>query len=356
MPSKTPPNFENITTAQALSFMREHLPLGEMITITRQRFAEIFELLLESTINKHDQGHQFRTALNAAKAMIGLSFSLEETILALAAALIHDVGYNQPDEEAPVSNKDTYNQGKKAHFKKHALKGANEVKSVLLTLLNEAKSQGEKNPALLKLMSYKRDRDGEPYLIDEKGIDQLAEGVLFHNDYGTNEENYDPRSLTKGSLTVQLFDKLDICRARVYKEHVAPSEFAKNDHGDYVNPRCVHRMVPYCINDYDFSMNAEAGTMEIIYNVNLEAFRSLMETAHADFKYSSDEFERDFIEAYTKNCRVAAEAAGVILDNLTDEPTLNVRLRFTDGEERKLEFSRPQREIYKTKNGSAPLI
>jgi hypothetical protein len=351
MPSlkEIPQNKEQILShAETMVFLRGHLPIKEIMTVTRERFTNIDSILSEAQINKHDQGHQLRTAVHAAQAMHQLGFSHREIMQATSGALIHDVGYNKRDE-AEDDSLDGYNVGTKAQFKKHALKGALEVEESLRAMLAAVREQGDDNPTLKRLVSYK-DENGEMQTLDEEDVKKIVEAILNHNDYGKDNANYDPHEISKGALMVQLFDKLDICRKRVYPEHMDPGAFVE-DSKDY-DPKYFHRVAPYCVQSYEHQIDPETGTMEMVYKVDLAEFRALMQKSHPDFRYSEADFTSDFQRAYTKNCRIAAEAVGVILDNPTNQATLTVKLDFGNDRVEDLEFARPNREIYEEQTRS----
>lgn len=321
--------------------------MKELLSVTRDRFREIDEILLGAQINKHDQSHQLRTAVHAAKAMRELGFEHREVMQAATGALIHDVGYNSPDDEAKDSD-DGYNVGKKAKFQMHARNGAMEVEDRLLKMIEVVRKRGLDDSLISQLVSYK-DENGETRVIDEGDVDKIAEAILNHNDYGKNEAGYDPRQISKGALMVQLFDKLDICKKRVYEEHMSPSSFVEGS-GEY-DETYFHKLVPYCVSHYEPKMDAETGHMEMTYHVNIADFKRLMREKYPHFKYSEDEYVQDFLRAYTKNCRIAAEAAGVILGSTSSEGTLTVRLDFGNGRRQELAFNRPNREIYEQQTG-----
>ena len=321
--------------------------MKELMTATRGRFREIDEILLEAQINKHDQSHQLRTAVHAAQSMRQLGFEHREIIQAATGALIHDVGYNRPDDAAKDSD-DGYNVGKKAKFKKHALNGALEVEGRLQRMLDVVRKRDVSGSTMGKLVSYK-DENGETQLIDEADISRIAEAILNHNDYGKSEASYDPRQISKGALMVQLFDKLDICRKRVYKEHMTPESFVEGS--DEYDPQYFHKVVPYCIRNYEPKMDPESGTMEMTYHVDLAEFKQLVREKYPHYRYNEDDYKNDFVLAYRKNCRIAAEAAGVILGQAGNDGTLTVKLDFGNERVEELVFNRPNREIYEHKSG-----
>ena len=72
-----------------------------------------------------------------------------------------------------------------------------------------------------------------------------------------------------------------------------------------------------------------------------------MKRTQPDFVYTENDFEQDFLKAYEKNHKIIAEATGVLLENQTDRPTLNVELQFASGNVMELQFARPKRPIYK---------
>lgn len=336
--------FENPMAGRAdtMVFLKQHLPMKQIMTVTRDRFKEIYGILEEAQINKHDQSHQLRTTVNAVQAMQELGFEHEEIMAAAIGGLIHDIGYNQPDHDEKDSD-DGYNVGTKATFKQHAKKGAEEAEATLKTMLETVREQGDSNPTLKQLISH-RGEDGEMRLIDEEGIEKIAEAILNHNDYGKNKAGYDPRQIGKGALMIQLFDKLDICRERVYSEHMAPETFVEGS-GKY-DEQYFHKVVPYCISYYEPQMDPETGHMDMTYHVDIDDFKRLMRKRYPHFNYDEDEYVQDFLRAYTKNCRIAAEAAGVILDNTNNSGTLTVKLVFKNGRTHELPFNRPNREIY----------
>lgn len=339
------PRIENNTASQAetMVFVEEHLPFEQITTITRERFRKIDRILEQVNINKHDQSHQLRTAVNAAQAMRQLGFDHREILMATAGALIHDVAYNQPDD-AEGDSMDGYNVGKKAKFKKHAWKGAREVGGALRSALAAVREQGDSNPTLKGLISYK-DKNGEMKLIDEEDIELIEETILNHNDYGKDDRKYDARGVGKGPLMVQVMDKMDICRQRVYKEHMTPESFVEGS--SQYDEQYFHKLVPYCIpQPPEHSMDPETDTMTSVCKVRIDDFIKLMREKYPNFNYSEADYMRDFRRAYSKNCRIAAEGAGVILDNPTNEATLTVKLDFGNGNVQELEFARPNREIY----------
>jgi len=144
---------------------------------------------------------------------------------------------------------------------------------------------------------------------------------------------------------IQVMDKVDICRQRVYKEHMTPETFVEGS-GHY-DEQYFHKVVPYCIpQPPEHSMDPETGTMTSVFHVDLRDFKRLMQNSYPGFRYNEDEYTRDFRRAYTKSCRTAAEGVGVILDNPTNQATLTVRLDFGNGHIKELEFARPNRKIY----------
>ncbi len=328
--------------AETMVFLKQHLPMKEVLEVTRERFREIDGILLQAQINKHDQSHQIRTAVFAAQAMRELGFSHREIMQATTGGLIHDVGYNRPDD-AEKDSDDGYNVGKKAKFKKHALNGAIEVEERLQRILKVVRKKGVDDSVLSQLVTYK-DENGDIQMIDEEDIERIGEAILNHNDYGKNKAGYDPRQIGKGALMVQLFDKLDICKKRVYKEHMSPSSFVEGS-GEY-DEQYFHKLVPYCISHYEPKMDQKNGHMEMTYHVNVGDFRDLMRNKYPNYNYGEDDYVQDFQRAYTKNCRIAAEAAGVVLDNQNGAGTLTVILDFGNGRTEELTFSRPNREIY----------
>lgn len=329
--------------AEAIMFMKDHMSLKAIMQMTRDRFAEIDTLLRQEKINKHDQGHQLRTAANAVEAMRDLGFGHRDTVLAAAGALIHDIGYNQPDEPSEADLNHEYHGGKKAQFKKHALTGAIEAQQALSDMLNSVKQDGEENSDLTELMSYK-DEAGKRHVINEEDIHKITEAILNHNDYGKDDDNYDPRQIGSGALMVQLFDKLDICKQRVYPEHMEPGVFVEG-HEDF-DPKYFHRAVPYCISNYEYKIDEQAGIMYMVYHVELDEFRTLVQAQFPDFQYSETDFVSDFQKAYGKNCSIGAEAIGAIMELRTSAPTLEVELRFKEGSSKKLGFAKPERDIY----------
>lgn len=321
--------------------------MKEILTVARGRFQNIDALLSQENINKHDQSHQIRTAVHAVRAMRQMGFEHREMMVAGAGALIHDIAYNQPDDNVEDSD-DGYNVGKKARHKEHAKKGAHEAGRILRTALGAVREQGDSNPALKELISYK-DANGEMRVINEQDIELIEESILNHNDYGKDEAAYDPRLISKSALMVQMFDKLDICRKRVYDEHMTPGTFVEGS-GEY-DEHYFHKVVPYCIRNYEAKMDAESGTIEMTYHVEIGDFKKLMREKYPHFNYSEAEFSHDFLRAYTKNCRIAAEAAGVILDNSDNRGTLTVKLDFGNGRTEEMAFNRPNREIYEQQTG-----
>lgn len=341
-----------VSEIDALKFMEANVPLIEISMATRQRFKKILKVLFEAGINKHNQSHQFRTALNTTRIMMELDFDRRAIVQAIIGALMHDIAYHKPDTKEKGGGRDDYNTGKKAHFMKHALNGAREIERLLNGLLKRAKRQGDRNPKLQKLLSYKNE-EGSFDLMNEEDIRAITEAILNHNDYGKDDMEYDPRTISKGALVVQLSDKMDHSRQRVYKTQMKPEVFKRNKEG-YDNPKCVHQIVPYCIKSYEFSINKEEGTMEWVYKVDMTDFIDLMKKADSNFVYSKKDYVRDFEAAYTKNSEVAAEAIGLILAKTEQErvelkgkKTLIVKLQFPDGEEEIIEFARPEkRPIY----------
>lgn len=340
--------------AEAGELLRNNLNIRGILEATRERFHRISTLLKKENINKHDQGHQWRTALNAALIMMQLEFSKKEILLASGAALIHDIGYLAKSEVKP-DDKDG-----KAQFKEHALKGATEAKDRIGRMLNvmnklrERKGENdeadepEKEKNVMErvleeceaILRY-RDENGEWKAPNDEGVLLMEESILNHNDYGKNDIAYDPEKIKPPALAVQIGDKLDICKERVYAEHMSPKAFIKGING--FDSHYFHRCVPFCVQNYELSINQEEKTMKVIYHVDPSDFIDIMRREFPHFEYSNEHFSSDFMRAYTRSCEVAAEAAGVLLGNITDDTTLEVELHFKDGENRTLPFSRPLR-------------
>lgn len=329
--------------APTIRFLKDHLPLSEIMSATRERFSAINRLLLTEQINRHDQGHQFRTTVNAVSAMRQLGFEHREIMQAAAGALIHDIGYIRPDEPDFSEKPDDYHGGNRAKFKKHALYGGQEAEEKLQRLLKLVETNERAAEKWGNMVSY-HDENGEKQRMDETDIQAITEAILNHNDYGKDQENYDPRQIGRGALMVQLFDKLDICRQRVYNQHLNPSAFAPES-PDF-DPKYFHRTVPFCIRNYTFSIDREDGTLNMTYHVDLSEFQAMIREAYPNFKYEEVDFLRDFQKAYTHNCRIAAEALGVIFDRPTSQRALQIKLKFTASGAEEMAFSRPDRSIY----------
>lgn len=321
--------------------------MTEIMRITRKRFAEIDELLLREHINKHDQPHQLRTAVNASSTLRQMGASHRDIMRAAVGGLIHDIGYIDPDEVPEEAAHDDYHGGNNRKFKKHARKGATEARRVLTQMLQTVRSQDDANPSLKKLISYK-DENGQDQLMDEEDIERIAEAILNHNDYG-KDGDYDARTISTSALMVQLFDKLDICKGRVYKEHMEPDAFMPGS--EEFDQRYYHRSVPFCVQSYDYELDEKRGVMDMTYHVDLSEFRELMRAKYPDFEYTEEDFTHDFKRAYAKNCQIAAEAVSVILDNVNGGPTLRVELVFADNGRKAMAFSRPNRDVYKREAG-----
>lgn len=337
-------------------YLNEHTALKQIIELVRHRFKSIDALLKEVGINKHDLSHQLRTASYAVAAMRKLGFFSHREIVATGvASAIHDFGYLHRDPGD--ADEEGYNSGVKGTFKKHALHGAEEVKQIINGLLdfiqdeafiNSSPEIRAKAKAYRKLLTYK-DENGQEKLVNEEDIDAIWEAIVHHNDYGKDMEGYDPRRISKGALMTQLFDKLDICRQRVYKkDHMIPSDFAP---GDQRSHDYFHRSVPYCITDYQFKIDQAAGEMTVIYEVDLDRLNRVMQNEYPNFCYTPDAFVEDFNKAYRKNLRVAAEAIGVILDHITDRPTLIAELKFKQGGSVALPFIRKNRKLDHNQKG-----
>lgn len=347
-----PENKVPITDSRELSrkavdtiFMKEHMPLKEIMLATRERFAEIDELLRQEVINRHDQGHQLRTAVNTVSAMRQIGIPHREVLQAAFGALVHDVGYNQQDHASAEELQDEHLGGKKAQFKKHALYGAREVHETLTQLLEMARADASGQAA--QAISFKN-KHGQPVMMDEEDVYRITEAILNHNDYGKDDVDYDPRKIGRGALMVQLFDKLDICRDRVYPEHMQPEVFDKKS--DKYDEKNCHRVAPFCVSDYEWKIDVVTGKMKMTYNVDTTEFEAMMTEYSKDhdepFVYNAEKYERDFLKAYEKNARIAAEAIGTIMGHETDEPMLEIELKFTDSS-KILNFARPKRDVYK---------
>ncbi|MCK5601237.1 HD domain-containing protein [Candidatus Pacearchaeota archaeon] len=359
--------------ASAREFLKEHSSLKEIVHWVRSRFSDITKNLREEEINKHDLSHQLRTAYNGVNIMQALGedyFTHRETILAGIAAVIHDVGYIDGDTE-DIEEKG-YNSGNKGKYKKHALKGANEVKRKLnqyLKLVNGAygdrvKIDAEKVEEIRKMLTYK-DENGEDRLINDKDIEFIWGSILHHNDYGKDTAEYNPWMVDPSALIVQLCDKLDHCRQRIYKEHLNPEDFVpdhERTNGSERDDKYFHRSVPYCIQDYKFLVNEKNGRMTWVANVDLNRFNELMKDVKPNY-YTPDSFAKDFHTAYEKSARVAAEALGAILHQSEDRKPLKeqtqyldihsplvVELQFSDGNKKRLYYTRPDRDIYSSKS------
>lgn len=351
--------------AAAREFLKEHIAYPEIINMIRGRFKEIFELLKEVGINKHDLSHQLRTAFSAINIMRELGpdyFSHREVVMAGAAATFHDIAYNRPSGTADETG---YNAGKKGDFKNHAPEGADEVKAYLTEALEKMKqAKDQLNPEiaqLRKILTYKNE-NGESKRINDQDIDDIWGSIFHHNDYGKDKAEYNPWLIKNMMLMVQLCDKLDISRQRVYPEHMAPEDFVpteKRTDGQERDEKFIHRSVPYCINEYSYVVNAQNGRMTWKAHVDLEKFNTFMKDHHSDF-YDPDSFAEDFHRAYEKNARVAAEAFGKIMHRVDEKDSLSnqthyldshsplvVELDFGNGEKRRLYYRRPEREIYK---------
>ena len=330
-----------------MRFLKENMYLQALIEAIRGRFEEINALLLEKNINKHDLGHQMRTASGAVRGMQMLGFSHRDQVLGGFASITHDIGYNRADPPKAEDLNDVYHGGNKAHFKQHALSGAREAREWLGMLLKAAPT----SPEIAKIITYK-DADGKEQRLDEKDIEVIVEAILNHNDYGKDDANYDPRKIGKTALMVQLFDKLDNCRQRVYKEHIEPSAFIEGN--PEFDKKYFHRAVPYCISHYDFNIDRQAGVMHINYQTDIEDFTQAVRAEFPNFEYSEAHFVEDFKKAYTKNCQIAAEAAGTVMESAGLRPTLMVTLNFASGNQVTLPFSRPDREIYEVEKNAGP--
>lgn len=331
---------------EAMVFLKRHLPVKDWIEAIRDRFDTIDTTLLEDNINVHDLGHQIRVAINTVLVLRELNFDHRSIMQAGNGALLHDVRH-LPETESSLHANDDYLGGNKGKYRRHALLGAMEVEQVLTALLEHAQA-GQPLGELETLITYK-DQQGEVRQIDQQDINGIVEAVLNHNDYGQSMEGYDPKTVNKAALAVQFSDKIDNRRKRVYQEHMIPGAFIEG-HPQY-DPKYYHRCVSYCINDYDFSIDHSSKTITVRYEVDLTRFRRLMQQECPGFQYTKGQFLADFDRAYSKSSRIAAEAVGVLLENMSDEPTLNAEFHFT-GEDASdqtyaINYSRPDREIYK---------
>lgn len=337
---------------ETLDFLGKHVALKQIIEGTRPRFEDISEILLDVGINRHDQPHQKRVALYSAAAMRQLKFKHYEILAGGVAGFIHDYGYLEKNPNTCDPDPTSYNGGPKGYFKLHALHGAKEIENKLNTLFKIAKRSKNldfkniyQEKSWRSLLIYK-DELGEYKLINHEDIKLIVEIILNHNDYRKNESDYDPKDLSRPTLMVQIFDKLDNCRERVYApEHLNPSIFIEGNE-DY-DVKYFHRCVPYCIQDYQCTIEPKNGNMRVVYQVELEEFNKIMKKDYPDFNYTEEMFEKDFLKAYTKNSQIAAEAIGVVLNNITDDPTLTVELNFTESNNKtEIPFARPDRPIY----------
>jgi HD superfamily phosphodiesterase len=335
-------------------YLKKHSSFQEIIRATRDRFDEIFELLEKEGINKHDQGHQVRVALNSAIAMRKMDFSNRETVVATIAGLLHDYGYNRYDKEYSNKSEEGYLGGKKGKFKKHAIQGADEVvrkikamkRIIANTESNPNASQEEKEKIAYwkKLLSY-TDEKGTQSLLNEQDLELIHETILHHNDYGKKSEDYNPYNVSHSALMIQVFDKVDHCKQRVYDEHLKPEAFMMG-HPEF-DSKYYHRSVPACIQRNEFEINPEKGVMTCRYYIDTGDFEAMMQKQLPDFEYTTEAYTKDFIAAYKKNSKVAAEAIAVLTGRKTHKRTLHVELIFANGDEEHLTFKGPKRKAPK---------
>lgn len=341
---------------EATRTLKEGVELTTLINSVRDRFKAITQLLRqpETLLNQHDLSHQMRTSLNSVALLERLGFSKRETLLVGVAGIMHDIGYIRKDVDE--ADKEGYNAGVKGWFKKHALHGANELEDVLklmLEVVNNPKILEHEDPEIRsiiqkkvsewrKMLEYK-DENGEVHMIDTNDVQLMREAILHHNDYGKEGASYDPTGFNQAALATQLFDKLDIVKDRIDERHVTPHQVHPEVGTD---PHGCHRRAPWCVTDYHFSVDPQEGMMRAIYEVNLNRLSAVMQAEYPGFIYTEEAFVNDFNEAYSKSCRVAAEAAGILMNKASDTANFTVELRFKDGNSVELPFARPKRPIY----------
>ena len=113
------------------------------------------------------------------------------------------------------------------------------------------------------------------------------------------------------------------------------------------DPKYFHRVAPYCVQDYDFEIDEVGRGMTMVYNVDLTDFRDMMRKEDPDFEYTESDYLEDFVSAYGKNCKIAAEAIGTAMELDTEEPVLLVSIKFKGGGEHTIPYARPDREVYR---------
>jgi len=334
---------------EAGRFIKERLHVPEVFKFTAERFRQIYNLLLKVSINKHDQGHQYRVGLNTVVLMEMLGYDKEVQAVSALSALIHDIGYNRKDP--PDHNNIDPAAAGKTSFKKHAAYGADEAKRWLellgkmkeserniSTLPSNAQAQGVSLDDLITI----KDENKNWRTLNKEDILQIYNQILHHNHYGMEGREFDPGEAGAVGLMVRFGDKIDVCRQRVYDEHVKdPNVFIEGD--DSFDPFYFHRCVPYSTLGYEFDMPEDCSSVTIRYYVDLDDFNVLMSGVEGYEGYTQEDYRKDFLRAYKKSFEIVSESLAVILGEGAAENNLRIEFVCEQGEIEPMEFSSPEK-------------
>lgn len=297
--------------------------------------------------------------MNAVTIMRRLGFDHKDVLASAVAAYIHDIGYLESHEPLILKNDPTgYNGGPRASYNMHPKLGAEKVKQMIEGISGFIEDEKFYNAhpelqkeinRLKKMMSFKDESGAMDLLQKDSRITKLIYDVIYyHNDYAQSEEGYDPSDVDIAALVVQLCDKLDHCNKRVYKEHVSDHSVFNPDDENF-DDKFFHRSVPFCIKKYKLQIDPGNQKVNAIYYVDLSKFENIVREFAPEYCFTEEEFIRHFCMAYSKNCRIASEAAGWIFAKMNGEKSvknekpLKVIWRFKNGGARSLDFSPPER-------------
>lgn len=332
----------------------------------RPRFAaykrEVNRCLEHSGINLHDEPHEGRVANGVWQLGEMFHHTRHKIYAAVFGARNHDIGYNAKGRDPRTLSKEDYAD----HPERGAQMFDDAINEVRPPWWGPQHSQIARDSILYhnngsrSYTQYWKDREGRATTWDDvlpmytRFVDKIDN--TYERVYPSHMEELGKvlglspeiiRTQMRANMELLLSSPKDAAsrsRAAKNREH-----FLKKQHGgnpqevfDQLrrhDPRFIHRVVPYAITAQHLLYSPKKKKLGVIYDVDTDRVGSVL-----GIQYTPDDHYQQFLEAYERSCKHAADIGYRIHTLLTgeqsdtSEPMFSVIFNYGNKEMREVEF------------------